>query len=153
MNPEAKLEKLGYKLPVPPNPVANYVPVVRTGDLLFTSGVLPMEGGKLLFSGRLGSDLTIEQGQEAARLALLNALALLKQELNDLDRVARIVKLCGYICSPSGFTQQPKVLNGASDLLVGVFDEAGRHARVAVGVAELPLGAPIEIDLIVQVKN
>jgi enamine deaminase RidA (YjgF/YER057c/UK114 family) len=150
---EAKLKRIGVRIPEPPKPVANYVPAVRTGNLLFTSGVLPMKEGRLAFSGRLGKDLTIEQGQEAARLALLNALAVVRQELESLDRVARVVKLTGYIASAPGFTDHPSVLNGASDLLVAVFDDAGRHARVAVGVNELPLGAPIEIELTVQIKS
>lgn len=152
MNVEAKLESIGIRIPQAPKPVANYVPAVRTGDLLFTSGVLPMREGRLVFSGRLGKDLTIEQGQEAARQALLNALAVMRQELESLNRVGRVVKLTGYVASAPGFTDQPLVLNGASDLLVAVFDDAGRHARVAVGVSELPLGAPVEIELIVQVK-
>jgi enamine deaminase RidA (YjgF/YER057c/UK114 family) len=153
MNVEAKLESIGIRIPQPPKPVANYLPAVRTGDLLFTSGVLPIKEGRLAFSGQLGKDLTIEQGQEAARQALLNALAVMRQELESLDRVGRVVKLTGYVASAPGFTDQPLVLNGASDLLVAVFDDAGRHARVAVGVNELPLGAPVEIELIVQVKT
>ena len=153
MNAEQRLEKMGVRLPVPPQPVANYLPAVRTGDLLFTSGVLPMRDGRLAFSGQLGKDLTIEQGQKAARQALLNALAVVRQELKGLDHVVRVVKLTGYIASAPGFGEQPTVLNGASDLLISVFDAAGRHARVAVGVGELPLGSPIEIELIVQVKR
>jgi len=149
---EEKMEELGLKLPDPPRPVANYLPAVRAGDLLFTSGVLPVKEGKLAFTGKLGSDLTVQQGQEAARAALLSALAVVKQELGSLDKVARVVKLTGHVASAPGFTQQPSVLNGASDLLVAIFEDSGRHARVAVGAAELPLGAPIEIELIVQIK-
>ena len=152
MTIEEKMEELGLKLPDPPRPVANYLPAVRAGDLLFTSGVLPMKEGQLAFTGKLGSDLTVQQGQEAARAALLSALAVVKQELGSLDKVARVVKLTGHVASAPGFTQQPSVLNGASDLLVAIFEDSGRHARVAVGAAELPLGAPIEIELIVQIK-
>jgi enamine deaminase RidA (YjgF/YER057c/UK114 family) len=150
---EEKLKKLGLVLPDAPKPVANYIPAVRVGDLLFTSGVLPMKDGRLAFTGKLGQDLSVEQGQEAARLALLLALAVAKQELGSLDKVARVVKLTGHVASAAGFTQQPSVLNGASDLLVDIFGEAGRHARAAVGAAELPLGTPIELELILQVRS
>lgn len=151
MTIEEKMEELGLKLPPPPKPVANYLPAVRAGNLLFTSGVLPMKEDRLAFTGKLGSDLTVEQGQEAARLALLSALAVVKQELGSLDKVARVVKLTGHVASAPGFTQQPSVLNGASDLLVAIFENAGRHARVAVGAAELPLSSPVELELIVQI--
>jgi len=151
MSYEAKLKELQIELPQPPKPVATYIPAVRAGDLLFLSGVLPMQNGQLAFSGKLGRDLTVEQGMEAAKLALLNALAIAKQELGSLDRVVRIVKVVGHVASAEGFTDQPQVLNGASDLLVAVFGEAGRHARVAVGAAELPRRAAVEIELILFV--
>ncbi|BFU96625.1 MAG: conserved protein of unknown function [Nitrospira sp.] len=151
MGYEAKLKELGIELPQPPKPVATYVPAVRTGDLLFLSGVLPMQQGQLAWSGKLGRELRVEQGVEAARTALLNALAIAKQELGTLDRIVRIVKVVGYVASADGFTDHPQVLNGASDLLVAIFGEAGRHARVAVGAVELPRGAAVEIELIVQV--
>lgn len=138
-------------LPQPPKPVATYVPAVRAGDLLFLSGVLPMQQGQLAWSGKLGRELRVEQGSDAARVALLNALAIAKQELGTLDRIVRIVKVVGYVASADGFTDQPQVLNGASDLLVTIFGEAGRHARVAVGAVELPRGAAVEIELILQV--
>lgn len=152
MSYELRLNELGLILPPPPKPVANYVPVVRVGDLLFLSGVLPSKEGQLIMTGKLGADVSIEQGVAAAKLAVLNALAIVKAEAGSLDRVRRIVKMVGHIASASGFTDQPLVLNGASDLLVAVFGEAGRHARVAVGAAELPRQAPIEIELIVQVS-
>ena len=148
---ESRLAQLQIKLPPPPQPLATYVPAVRAGDLLFLSGVLPMRDGQLAFSGKLGRDLTVEQGVEAARLALLNALAIAKQELGTLDRITRVVKVVGHVASVEGFVQQPQVLNGASDLLVEIFGEAGRHARVAVGAAELPRGAPVEIEVIFSV--
>jgi len=152
MSYERKLKELHLKLPLPSQPLATYIPAVQTGDLLFLSGVLPMQDGKLAFSGKLGRDLTVEQGMEAARLALLNALAIAKQELGTLDRITRVVKVVGYVASSEGFTQQPQVLNGASDLLVEIFGESGRHARVAVGAAELPRGASIEIEVILSVS-
>jgi enamine deaminase RidA (YjgF/YER057c/UK114 family) len=148
---EEKLRELGVTLPAPPKPVANYVPAVRVGDLLFLSGVLPSRDGQLIVTGKLGESLTVEQGMEAARVAVLNGLSIIRSQAGSLDRVKQIVKMVGYIASAPGFTDQPQVLNGASDLLVSVFGEAGRHARVAVGAAELPREAPVEIELIVQV--
>ncbi len=149
---EQKLQELGLVLPVPPKPVATYIPVVRAGDLLFLSGVLPSKDGQLIMTGKLGQGLSIEQGMEAAKVAVLNALAIVKSEAGSLDRVKQIVKMVGHIASAPGFTDQPQVLNGASDLLVAIFGDAGRHARVAVGAAELPRQAPVEIELIVQVQ-
>ena len=153
MSYEQKLTQLGLELPAPPKPVANYVPVVRTGDLLFLSGVLPSRDGQLIMTGKLGQNLSIDQGMEAARVAVLNGLSIIRQEAGSLDRVKRIVKMVGHIASAPGFTDQPQVLNGASDLLVSLFGDAGRHARVAVGAAELPRQAPVEIELIVQVMS
>ncbi|MBM4124180.1 MAG: RidA family protein [Nitrospira sp.] len=148
---ETKLSQLGLALPQTPKPVANYVPAVEAGDLLFLSGVLPFRDGTLAWTGKLGRDLTVEQGYEAAKVALLNGLAIVKSQLGTLDRVRRVVRLVGHVASAEGFVQQPAVINGASDLLVGLFGEAGRHARVAVGAAELPLQAPVELELIVQI--
>ena len=153
MSYEQKLTELGLELPAPPKPLANYVPVVRTGDLLFLSGVLPSRDGRLVITGKLGENLTVEQGVEAARVAVLNGLSIVRGEAQSLDRVKQIVKMVGYIASAPGFTDQPQVLNGASDLLVSVFGEAGRHARVAVGAAELPRLAPVEIELIVELRS
>ncbi|MFZ3012864.1 MAG: RidA family protein [Nitrospira sp.] len=153
MSYEQKLTQLGLALPAPPKPVANYVPVVRTGDLLFLSGVLPSRDGQLIMTGKLGQNLSIEQGMEAARVAVLNGLSIIRQEAGSLDRVKRIVKMVGHIASAPGFTDQPQVLNGASDLLVSLFGDAGRHARVAVGAAELPRLAPVEIELIVELTR
>lgn len=151
MSMDAKLKALNLELPAAPKPVANYVPVVQAGDLLFLSGVLPSRDGQLIMTGKLGQSLTIEQGIEAAKVAALNALAIIQSEVGSLDKVKRIVKMVGHIASAPGFTDQPQVLNGASDLLVAVFGDAGKHARVAVGAAELPRQAPLEIELIVQV--
>jgi enamine deaminase RidA (YjgF/YER057c/UK114 family) len=152
MSREQRLKELGVELPTAPKPVANYLPAVRTGRLLFLSGVLPMRNGRLSYTGKLGRDLTIEQGVEAARLALLNALAIIKSELGNLDRIGQVVRMTGHVSSAEGFAQQPAVVNGASDLLVAVFGDQGRHARVAVGAAELPLNAPVELDLIVEIS-
>ncbi|MBX3308634.1 MAG: RidA family protein [Nitrospira sp.] len=153
MSVEVKLKELGVTLPDPPKPVANYVPVVRVGELLFLSGVLPSRDGQLIMTGKLGQELTIEQGKEASRVAVLNGLSIIRHAAGSLDRVKQIVKMVGHIASAPGFTDQPQVLNGASDLLVSIFGDAGRHARVAVGAAELPCQAPVEIELIVQLLS
>ena len=152
MSYEEKLQALGLELPDAPKPVATYVPAVRTGNLLFLSGVLPMRNGQLAFAGKLGRELTLADGAEAAKIAILNALAIARQELGTLDRVARVVKVVGHVASAEGFTDQPQVLNGASDLLVAIFGEAGRHARVATGAAELPRRAAVEIEVILAVS-
>lgn len=152
MSHEQKLAQLGLVLPAPPKPVATYIPAVLAGELLFLSGVIPFRDGKLVFEGKLGRELTVEQGYEASRIAVLNALAIIRQELGTLDRVNRVVRMTGHVASADGFVQQPAVINGASDLLVRIFDEAGRHARVALGAVELPLNAPVEIELIIQVR-
>jgi len=153
MSHEQKLTQLGLVLPAPPRPVANYVPAVRVGDLLFLSGVLPSRDGQLVMTGKLGQELSIEQGKEASRVAVLNGLSIIRSEAGSLDRVKRIVKMVGHIASAPGFTDQPQVLNGASDLLVSLFGDAGRHARVAVGAAELPRQAPVEIELIIELAT
>jgi len=152
MSFEARLAELKITLPPAPKPVATYIPAVRVGDLLFLSGTGPFKDGAIVYAGKLVKDLTVEQGYEAARLTLLNALAMVRQELGTLDRVTRIVRLTGHVASAEGFTQQPAVINGASDLLVQIFGDAGRHARLALGAAELPLNMAIELELILQVK-
>lgn len=151
MGYEEKLKNLGLELPEAPKPVATYVPAVRTGSLLFLSGVLPMRNGQLAYAGKLGRDLSVAEGVEAAKVAMLNALAIAKQELGSLDRISQVVKVVGHVASAEGFTDQPQVLNGASDLLVAIFGEAGRHARVATGAAELPRRAAVEIEVILAV--
>ncbi|MBM2826691.1 MAG: hypothetical protein HW403_755 [Dehalococcoidia bacterium] len=152
MSYEERLKELGITLPPPPRPVAAYVPTVRTGNLLFVSGQVNFLDGKLTHTGKLGAELTVEEGYQACRDAVINALAAIKGELGSLDRVERIVKLVGYVASAPGFHDQPRVVNGASELLVEIFGEAGKHARAAVGAAELPVGAPVEIELIVEVR-
>lgn len=152
MSIEARATELGLELPAPPKPLASYIPAVQVGELFFLSGVLPIRNGQLLMTGKIGRDLTVDQGREAARLAVLNALAIARGELGTLDRITRVVRMVGYVASGEGFVQQPSVINGASDLLVQLFGEAGRHARVAVGAAELPLNSPVELELIFMVR-
>lgn len=153
MSFEQRLIELGITLPTAPKPVANYIPAVMAGDLLFLSGVLPSKDGQVQTTGKLGRDVTVAQGQAAARQAVINALAIVNQELGGLARVRKIVRLTGHVASHEGFTEQPSVINGASDLLVQIFGETGRHTRVAVGAAELPLNASVELDLIVHVHS
>lgn len=149
---ETQVTALGLVLPPPPKPVATYIPVVQTGDLLFLSGMIPLRDGALIAAGKLGHEISVEQGYEAAKMCVLNALAVIRQQLGTLDRVKQVVKMVGYVASTAEFVQHPAVINGASDLLVKIFGDAGRHARVAVGAAALPLNAPVEIELIVQVS-
>lgn len=153
MGAEEKLKELGLILPEPPRPVATYEPAVRSGNLLFVSGQLPFIDGRLQKVGKVGGQFTLDEGIEAARRATLNALAIVKQSTGSLDKVSRVVRLGVHVASASGFTDQPKVANGASELLIAVFGDAGRHARLALGAFELPLGAPVEIELIVEVTN
>ena len=148
----AKLAEMNLELPAPPAPVANYVRAVRTGNLVFVSGHGPTRDGKYLFQGKVGAERTVEEGYEAAKLVMLNCLSSLKQEIGDLDRVKRVVKLLGMVnCTPD-FGDQPKVINGASDLLVALYGEKGRHARSAVGMGSLPGGITVEIEMIVEVE-
>ena len=140
-------------MPPAPEPVGSYVPVVRVNDLVFTSGQLPMREGKLTGAGKVGSALTIEQGAEAAQVAVLNALAQVAAAVGGLSHIERMVRLRVFVNSADGFTAQADVANGASDLLVAVFGDAGRHARAAVGVNELPLDAAVELELIAKIKG
>jgi enamine deaminase RidA (YjgF/YER057c/UK114 family) len=151
MGGEDRLAELGIELPPPPQPLASYVPVAITGGLAFVSGQVPMAEGKPLWSGKLGDGLDVATGAEAARRCALQALSTLRAELGSLDRVKRIVRLGVFVASAPGFTDQPKVANGASDLLAEVFGDSGRHARAAVGVSELPLGAPVEVEMLAEV--
>ena len=150
---ESQLQKLAIELPPAPPPVGAYVASVRTGDLFLTSGQLPWKDGRLICTGKLGTELTVEQGYEAAKQTALNLMGSLKQQIGDLDRVKRVVKLlCMVNCTPD-FGQQPAVANGCSDLLVEVFGDKGKHARSAVGMASLPNNACIEIEMIVEVSG
>ena len=153
MTAEEKLNRMGMELPPAAKPVGAYVPYLRTGNLIFTSGQLPLKEGKLIYEGKVGADLTLEQGYEAARVTALNALAQIKAAVGDLEKIAQIVRLEGFVNSAPGFTGQPKVLNGASEFLIEVFGERGRHTRYAVGTSELPLNAPVELALTVEIKD
>lgn len=150
MSPTARLAELGLQLPAVSAPVGVYVPAVRSGDQVHTSGQLPLVEGQLPAVGKVGGQIRPEDAQQYARLCALNALAAI-DALVGVDAVVRVVKVVGYVASADGFTGQPGVVNGASELLGQVFGEAGRHARSAVGVAELPMGAPVEIELTVEV--
>jgi enamine deaminase RidA (YjgF/YER057c/UK114 family) len=153
-NIESALQRLGITLPPAPKPVASYVPASRSGNLVFVSGQLPSREGKVVFSGAVPGALTIEQGAEAAKLCAINALAVLKDACHgDLDQVARIVRIGVFVQSADGFDGQPKVANGASDFLVSVFAEAGKHARAAVGVNALPLNAAVEVELMAELRG
>lgn len=151
-SPEAKLSSLGITLPTVKKPVANYVNLVQTGNLLFLSGKGPTKPDGTDITGKLGSDLTIEQGYEAARFVAINHLAVLKDYLGDLGRVKRVVKVLGMVGSESHFTDQPKVMNGYSDLMVAVFGDKGRHARSAVGMVALPNNIAVEVEVIVEIE-
>ena len=151
MSVHARLAELGVELPAVAKPLAAYVSAARTGDLVYTSGQLPTAGGELVRTGKVGADVTPEDAKAAARICALNALAAI-DALVGLDAVTRVVKVVGFVASAPGFTGQPGVVNGASEFLGEVFGDAGVHARSAVGVAELPLDAPVEVELIVEVR-
>jgi len=149
---ESRLSELGIKLPEVAAPVANYVGYVKTGNLVFVSGQVPVKDGKFLFQGKLGAAISLEDGQAAAKQCAINIVAQLKAACDgDLDRVRRIVKLGGFVNSTPEFTDQPKVVNGASDLLVAVFGDRGRHARAAVSAGSLPMGVAVEVDAVAEI--
>ncbi len=150
MGAEARIAELGVTLPEVAKPRWAYVPAVRTGNLLFVSGQIGTENGRVIHPGKLGREVNVERGQEAARACAISALAIVRKELGSLDNVARVVKLTVYVASAEGFTDQPTVANGASDFLRDVFGEAGLGARAAVGVAELPLGASVEAEFVFE---
>jgi enamine deaminase RidA (YjgF/YER057c/UK114 family) len=148
----SRLAELGVELPEPVTPVASYLPAVRTGNLVFTAGQVPMQAGKLAGTGKVGAEVSPEEGSALARICAVNALAAV-DALVGIDAVTRVVKVVGYVASAPGFNGQPGVINGASDLLGAVFGEAGGHARSAVGVSELPLDAPVEVELVLQINE
>jgi enamine deaminase RidA (YjgF/YER057c/UK114 family) len=150
MNASVRLGQLGVTLPQVVAPLASYIPAVRTGKLVYTSGQLPIEGGKLARTGKVGAEISPEEGKALARICALNALAAVGSVVG-IDAVTRVVKVVGFVASAPGFNGQPSVVNGASDLLAEVFGDNGAHARSAVGVSELPLDAPVEVELIVEV--
>ena len=149
---ESKLSELKLSLPDAPKPVAAYIPAKQTGNLVFTAGQLPMVNGELISKGLLGQDVEIDEANKAARICTLNALAAIKGVIGDLDRIKQIVRVVGYVASVSTFTQQPAVVNGASELLLEIFGENGKHARSAIGMAVLPLNASVEIELTVEIE-
>lgn len=149
---DKRLQELGIEVVGKTKAMGNYVLGRRTGNLLYLSGNGPMTDGQLLFQGKLGQDLSIEEGYQAARQTMINILGVLKQELGDLDQVEQFVKLVGFVASSPDFYDQPKVINGASDLLVEIFGDKGRHARSAIGTNVLPFNFPVEIEIIVEIK-
>ena len=151
MTPEERLAALGLTIPEVTPPVAAYVPAVRTGSYVYTSGQLPMRDGELMHTGKVGSEVSPDEANECARQCALNALAAVRSQVGDLSAVTRVVKVVGFVASAPGFTAQPQVVNGASELLGQAFGDAGQHARSAVGVPVLPLDAPVEVELIVEV--
>lgn len=152
-DPEIIIKELGLTLPDSPKPVASYIPTLIVGDLLFTSGTLPMQNGSLAFKGKVGEgDNNIEVGYEASKLATLNSLSAVKSAIGSLSKIKRLVKVTGFVNSASGFIDQPKVINGASDLLVKIFGKNGEHVRSAIGVSELPLNSLVEIEFIYQIE-
>jgi len=148
---EEKLESLNIVLPNPPKPAGAYIPVVKSKNIAYVSGQIPIENGKVAFKGKVPSVQPLEQAQKAAKLCAINALAQLKSELGSLDKISKILRVSGFVNSESDFTDQPKVINAASDLLFEIFGDKGQHSRIAVGVASLPLGATVEIDMIVEI--
>ena len=149
---EDRLRDLGHQLPAVPQPAGSYIPATLAGTLVFTAGQLPFREGKLAYTGKVGQDVTTEEAHEAACLCALNALSAIKAEVGTLENVRRIVKVTGYIASAAGFNGQPEVMNGASELIGELFGEKGLHARTAIGVAELPLDAPVEVELVVELS-
>jgi enamine deaminase RidA (YjgF/YER057c/UK114 family) len=150
---EDRLKNLGYELPALHRPAGSYVPAtIATGTLLFTAGQLPFKEGRLAYTGKVGAGVSVEDAKDAARLCALNALAAVKAEAETLENVRRVVKVVGYVASADGFNNQPEVMNGVSDLLGKIFGERGLHARTAVGVAELPLDAPVEVELTIELS-
>lgn len=145
-------EILGYDLPSTPKPVAAYIPANKVGDLIFTSGQLPIKNGKLIAEGKVGYEVGEEKAKECAQMCVVNCLSAIKSLIGDLDRIDQIVKLTVYVNSRIGYLEQPKIANGASEFLINVFGEKGKHARSAVGVSDLPLNAPVEVDMVVLVK-
>ncbi|MCI0454544.1 MAG: RidA family protein [Candidatus Dadabacteria bacterium] len=150
---EQRLKELGIEINNPPAPQGFYQHSVISGNLIFISGQLPIKGKDLVYKGKVGKEVSIEEGAQAARLSAINSLSIMKGELGDLDRVRRIVKVTGYVASGPGFNMQAKVINGASEFFCDVFGDSGKHARAAVGVCELPLDSPVEIEIIAEISS
>lgn len=148
---EQKLKDLGITLPVPPKPAGSYIPVVRSGNLAFVSGQIPMQNGKVLFTGKVPNERTVEEAQEAAKLCAINILAQLKANIGSLDKISKIVRVSGFVNAAQDFAEHPKIINAASDLFFEIFGENGKHSRIAVGVSSLPLNSTVEIDMTVEI--
>ena len=145
-----KLKSLGITLPTPPKPAGSYIPVVISGNMAFVSGQIPMQDGKVTYTGKVPTERTIEEAQSAAKICAVNILAQLKANLGSLDRITKIVRVSGFVNSVSDFTEHPKIINAASDLFFEIFGEKGKHSRIAVGVSSLPLNSTVEIDMIAE---
>lgn len=153
MSYEAKLGEMGLELPLAPKPVAAYVPAVKAGGFIYTSGQLPFVNGELKYFGKVGDSISEEEAYEAAKICALNCLSVIKAQIGSLDNIKRIIKVTAFVNSPPGFSKQPQVANGASEFLFQLFGEAGQHARSAVGVNELPMNATVEVEMIVQAEE
>ena len=153
MKIEKKLEEMGYSLPPTPTPAGAYIPLRRTGNLVYISGQGSMVEGELKYAGKVGSDVTEEEGYEASRISVINLLSILKSAIGDLDKVVQVINLHGFVNSAPGFVRQPMVINGASEFLVDLFGEKGRHSRCALSCNELPFDTPVEIEMIVEVED
>jgi enamine deaminase RidA (YjgF/YER057c/UK114 family) len=149
-SPESRLEERGVKLPATPAPAGAYVPATRTGNLVFTAGQLPLASGELILRGKVGDTVGVDEAREAARVCAMNAIAAASTQTGGVAGISRIVKVTGFVASAPGFNEQPQVINGASEFLGEIFGDAGLHARSAVGVAELPMNAPVEVELVVE---
>jgi len=150
---EEKLKELGIDIPTPPSPAGSYIPVVITGNLAFVSGQIPMKEGKVIFEGKVPENQSVDSARDAAKICIINGLAQLKANLDSLDKITKFVRISGFVNSNPDFSEQPKVINAASDLLVEVFGDMAKHSRIAVGVANLPLNSTVEIDMIVEFSN
>ena len=150
---EEKLRHLGISLPIPPKPAGSYIPVVVSGSLVFVSGQIPMEGGQLKYQGKVQNNQSVENAQSAARLCIINALSQLNAHLGTLEHIEKIVRVSGFVNAEENFTEHPKIINPASDLLFSIFGDSGKHSRIAIGVPSLPLNSTIEISMIVEFSN
>ena len=147
---EDRLRELSIEMPTPPSPAGSYIPVVTTGNLAFVSGQIPMKEGKVIFEGKVPEQQSLESARDAAKICIINGLAQLKANLGSLDKITKFVRISGFVNSNPEFTEQPKVINAASDLLVEIFGDMAKHSRIAVGVASLPLNSTVEIDMVVE---
>ena len=150
---EDKLKELSIIIPIPPSPAGSYIPVVTTGNLAFVSGQIPMKEGKVVFEGKVPEKQSLDSAREAAKICIINGLAQLKANLGSLDKITKFIRISGFVNSNPDFTEQPKIINAASDLLVEIFGDMAKHSRIAVGVASLPLHSTVEIDMIVEYSN